>query len=88
VRFRFGKSLVLQCSRRCGTAFAFLAQVSFVASVSFAYAQVMWRALKSRAFSIEQIDAAFSAQGSLISFLNLKMVWKMKVGTFVALIAW
>lgn len=62
--------------------------MSLVTSVGFAFTQVLWRTLKNTEFSIQGIDAAFNVRSSFLSFLNWEMLRKMKVGAFIALIAW
>jgi hypothetical protein len=62
--------------------------VSLVTSVGFAFTQVLWRTLKNTEFSIQGIDAAFDLRSSLLSFLNWEMLQKMKIGAFIAVIAW
>jgi hypothetical protein len=56
--------------------------------VTFAYIQVLWRALKSRGFSIESLDAIFDGPVNILSLFNLEMLRKMKLGWLIALIAW
>jgi hypothetical protein len=84
----FKKEPFLPFSYRYGTTFAFFAQVSLVTSVGFAFTQVLWRTLKNTEFSIQGIDAAFNVRSTLLSFFNLEVLWKMKVGSLLALIAW
>ena len=38
--------------------------------------------------SIEGLDAAFGADASIISLLNKEILWKIKVGSTLALIIW
>lgn len=73
---------------RYGNLFAYFVHTSFVASVGFAYIQVSWKALKSREFSIEGIDAIVGAMHNTLSLFNREILWKMKVGWLLALIAW
>ena len=67
---------------------AFITQVSLVSSVGFAYTQWLWKTLKTTEVSIEGLDAAFSADASIVSLLNKEMLWKIKVGSTLALIIW
>lgn len=73
---------------RIGTALAFIAQISLVGSVHFAYVQCLWRALKSSVISVQAVDAGFDVTSSLLSFTNVEMLSKLKLASLLALIAW
>lgn len=75
-------------SRRSGTTLAFLTQVCLVLSVSLAFTQCLWRVFRHNDMSIADIDAAAAANSSLLSFFNLGMLSKMKIGSLLALTAW
>jgi hypothetical protein len=85
---RIGKNYFLTKFYSYGNIFAFLAHISLATSVGFAYTQVLWKALKSKEFSIGGIDAVFDARNNILSLVNREMLWKMKVGWLLALIAW
>jgi hypothetical protein len=73
---------------RWGTTFAYITQVSLVTSIGFAYTQWLWWTLKRTrpGVSITALDAAFSADASLIALLNMEMIGKIKVCSLLALI--
>lgn len=77
-----------QNALRVGTTLAFITQVSLAGSIHVAYVQTLWRALKRRELSLRAIDAGFAATGSLLSFANLEMVAKLRLSSFLALVAW
>jgi hypothetical protein len=80
--------LLLTCSPRFGTAFAYLAQVSLVCSTGLAFTQYLWLTLKNSRVSIVTLDVAFEADKTIMSILNPEFVRKMKVVAFLSLIAW
>lgn len=71
-----------------GTTLAFISQVSLAGSINFAYVQTLWRALKRSVISIFAVDAGFAASSTLLSFTNLEMLSKLRLASFLALIAW
>ncbi len=73
---------------RIGTALAFITQISLVGSVHFAYVQCLWGALKRSVISVRAVDAGFDVTSSLLSFANLEMLYKLRLASFLALIAW
>ena len=77
-----------QTALRVGTTLAFITQISLVGSVHFAYVQTLWRALKRSTISIYGIDAGFAASSTLLSFTNLEMLSKLRLASFLALVAW
>ena len=77
-----------QTALRIGTTLAFITQVCLVGSVQFAYIQTLWRALKRSIISIYAIDAGFAASSTLLSFLNLEMLSKLRLASCLAIIAW
>lgn len=75
---------------RYGTTFAFVSQVCLVSSVGFAYTQWLWKSLyhKDTKVSVNCLDAAFVADTSVLSILNTEMLWKLKLGSLLAVVAW
>ena len=73
---------------RIGTALAFITQISLVGSVQFAYTQCLWRALKRSVISVRGVDAGFDVTSNLLSFTNVEMLSKLRLASFLALIAW
>ena len=73
---------------RIGTALAFLTQISLVGSLHFAYTQCLWRALKRSVISMREVDAGFNVTSNLLSFTNVEMLLKLRLASFLALIAW
>lgn len=75
---------------RYGTTFAFVSQVCLVSSVGFAYTQWLWKSLyhKDTKVSVNCLDAAFVADTSVLSILNTEMLWKLKLGSVLAVVAW
>ncbi|TGO86393.1 hypothetical protein BPOR_0307g00020 [Botrytis porri] len=79
-----------QWTLRYGTTFAFVSQVCLVSSVGFAYTQWLWKSLyhKDTKVSVNCLDAAFVADTSVLSILNTEMLWKLKLGSLLAIVAW
>lgn len=77
-----------QTALRIGTTLAFITQISFATSINYAYVQALWKALKRSIISINGIDAGFAASESLLSFLDLEMLAKLRLASFLALVAW
>ena len=77
-----------QTFRRWGTTFAYITQVSLVSSVGFAYTQWLFRTLKRTKVAVEGLDAAFSADATIVSLLHKEMLKKIKVGSCLALMIW
>ncbi|KAL1630644.1 hypothetical protein SLS54_000515 [Diplodia seriata] len=50
--------------------------------------QVLWGTLRRKYLSIQAIDAAFAVHETLLSFLNLEMLSKMRTLTLLALATW
>jgi hypothetical protein len=73
---------------RLGTAAAFLSQISMSASIWKCYTQWLWRSVGKTSMSIPTLNDVFGADTSVLSFLNLDMLQKFKVGYFMALFAW
>jgi len=44
--------------------------------------------LKRTKISVKALDAAFEADQTIISLLNLEVLWKMKVVSLLGLIIW
>ena len=57
-------------------------------SVHFAYTQCLWRALKRSVISVRGVDAGFDITCSLLSFANVEVLLKLRLASFLALIAW
>lgn len=81
-------ALFLTYFYRFGTTFAFVTQVSLAASVAVAATQCLWRSLRRANLSLSTIDAAFDSHNNMVTFLNLQLFTKLKVATFLALVAW
>jgi hypothetical protein len=73
---------------RIGTAFAFLGQIALTASVWHSYTQWLWRSVKETQMTVGGLNAAFGIDTSILSFLNVEMLWKVKVGSVMAFLAW
>lgn len=82
--------ILLMSYHRYGNTFAFVSQVCLVSSVGFAYTQWLWKSLyhKDTKVSVQCLDAAFVADTSILSALNTEMLWKLKLGSLIALVAW
>ncbi|KAK0643772.1 hypothetical protein B0T16DRAFT_188695 [Cercophora newfieldiana] len=72
---------------RVGTAMAFLAQITFTASVWQTYDQQIWRHL-DRPLSMVTLNDIFGAQNSMMSYLNADFVKRFPLGYFMGLFAW
>ncbi|THV45419.1 hypothetical protein BGAL_0491g00010 [Botrytis galanthina] len=85
-----GDDFSQQWTLRYGTTFAFVSQVCLVSSVGFAYTQWLWKSLyhKDTKVSVNCLDAAFVADTSVLSILNTEMLWKLKLGSLLAIVAW
>ncbi|KAF7913457.1 hypothetical protein BELL_0064g00280 [Botrytis elliptica] len=85
-----GDDFSQQWTLRYGTTFAFVSQVCLVSSVGFAYTQWLWKSLyhKDTKVSVNCLDAAFVADTSVLSILNTEMLWKLKLGSLIAIAAW
>ncbi|TGO48091.1 hypothetical protein BOTNAR_0493g00050 [Botryotinia narcissicola] len=85
-----GDDISQQWTLRYGTTFAFVSQVCLVSSVGFAYTQWLWKSLyhKDTKVSVHCLDAAFVADTSVLSILNTEMLWKLKLGSLLAIVAW
>ena len=73
---------------RLGSVFAWILQLSLMASVWFAYTQWLWRTIKRKGISVRAMNAAFDAQTSILALANTELATKMKTGFALALIAW
>jgi hypothetical protein len=65
-----------------------MAQITLAASVWLSYTQWLWRSVKRTEMSVKGFNAAFGADTSVFSLLNLEMLWKFKIGSAMALFAW
>jgi hypothetical protein len=82
------ESYHLLISSRFGTAFSFLTQITLAASVWSVYTQWLWRTVRQRDLTVSVLNAAFEADLSVLSLLNLEMLKKMRLGWVMALFAW
>jgi hypothetical protein len=73
---------------RFGTAFAFLTQICFGASVWATYTQWLWRTVRRKDMTVDVLNAAFGADTSVLPFLNFTMLKKLRLGSLMALFAW
>jgi hypothetical protein len=73
---------------RLGTAFAFISQISFAASIWIAYTQWLWITLQGTEASLSCLNAAFSADSSVFSLMNVEMIKKFKIGSSMAALAY
>ncbi|KAF2002416.1 hypothetical protein P154DRAFT_488382 [Amniculicola lignicola CBS 123094] len=71
-----------------GTAFSFLAQISLAATVWTCYTQWLWRTVKGTEMTVGAYNAAFGADTSFLSLMNIEMLRKMRLGSVMALFAW
>ena len=83
-----GSSDDQQQALRIGTALAFFAQVTLVFSMQKSSVQWLWRELKKHVISFKGVDAAFAAGNDPFSFFNREMLWKAKLASTIALLAW
>ncbi|KAF2137403.1 uncharacterized protein K452DRAFT_341160 [Aplosporella prunicola CBS 121167] len=83
-----GSTDTQQYSLRFGNAFVFLAKCCFCASANVAFTQWLWRALRQKYISTKGLDAAFSANETLLSFFDLDMLSKVKIGAILAAATW
>ncbi|KAM0326178.1 hypothetical protein ACHAQA_006775 [Verticillium albo-atrum] len=83
-----GDGYLQQQNIRIGTALAVLTQFSFVTTVWFCYTQCLWRNLQRTSVSPQALNAAFSANESILSLRNTEMLRKFKLGSALALLAW
>ncbi|KAF2690445.1 hypothetical protein K458DRAFT_328836 [Lentithecium fluviatile CBS 122367] len=73
---------------RFGTAFAFLSQISLGACVWTCYTQWLWRTVKTKEMTVRALNHAFGAETSVLSLLDMEMLKKLRVGYFMAALAW
>ncbi|KAK7192632.1 hypothetical protein PSPO01_01340 [Paraphaeosphaeria sporulosa] len=73
---------------RFGTAFSFLAQISLGAAIWASYTQWLWRTVKRKEMTVGGLNAAFGADTSVLSLLNLEMLRKLRIGSVMAAFAW
>jgi hypothetical protein len=66
---------------------AFLAQITFTASVWQTYDQQIWRHL-DKPLSMVTLNDIFGAQSSLMSYLNVDFLKTFPLGYFMGLFAW
>ncbi|KAI9766942.1 MAG: hypothetical protein M1840_006239 [Geoglossum simile] len=73
---------------RFGTAFSFLAQIALTATVWLSYTQLLWDFVGEKEVTVKGLIAAFGADTSIFSLLNIEMVRKFRIGSSMALFAW
>jgi len=72
---------------RVGTAMAFLAQITFTASVWQTYDQKIWRHM-DKPLKMATLNDIFGAQSSMMSYLNVDFLKTFPLGYFMGLFAW
>ncbi|KAK0737326.1 hypothetical protein B0T21DRAFT_364903 [Apiosordaria backusii] len=83
-----GSAAHQESNLRIGTALAFLAQITLTASVWQTYHQLIWRSVKKGPIRMSTLNDIFGAETSVLSFLNLDMLKKFRLGYGMALFAW
>lgn len=73
---------------RFGTAFSFLAQISLGAAIWASYTRWLWRTVQRKEMTVGGLNAAFAADTSVLSLLNLEMLRKLRIGSVMAAFAW
>lgn len=86
----FGLGDILMVLSRIGSLFALVVKITLTSAVWFAYTQRLWRRIKqtTTGISLSGLDAAFSAETTMMSLLNLELILKMPGGALLALLAW
>ncbi|KAF2471142.1 uncharacterized protein BDR25DRAFT_223485 [Lindgomyces ingoldianus] len=74
--------------RQVPRAFAFLSQICLSTSVWISYTQWLWRTVNKTEMTVGGLNAAFGADTSVLSLLNLEMLQELRVGSAMALFAW
>ncbi|KAI5457000.1 hypothetical protein BGZ63DRAFT_408464 [Mariannaea sp. PMI_226] len=77
-----------QLNIRYGTAFAFLSKTFFVAAVSSAFTQHIWRAFSLKYTKVSTIDSHFAVSSSFLPFLDCRFLVSSKVAALLAFILW
>jgi hypothetical protein len=73
---------------RIGTGLAILAKALLTASMTFAYTQLMWHALRSRTVTLKGVDSFFGVVGNPLNFTTW-VVWAKAPGlVLLAAIIW
>jgi hypothetical protein len=65
-----------------------LAQIALTATVWLCYTQWLWKSVREAEITVKGLNAAFGADTSVFSLLNIEMLRKFKVGSVMALLAW
>ncbi|KAH0441690.1 hypothetical protein CcaCcLH18_01950 [Colletotrichum camelliae] len=73
---------------RYGTALAFAAKASLVASVLAAFREQIWAAVRSKYLEISTLDDMFSAPETPFSLLNIEFLTQAKLVAALALYGW
>lgn len=73
-----------------GTAFATIVRALLLFSVSIAYVQVLWQAVKHtrKVNTLNEIDAMFSVLSNIFAFWRASVWWRYPLLLLIALIAW
>jgi hypothetical protein len=73
---------------RIGTGLAFLTTILLTAASTVAYVQLLWRTLRSRAISIEGVDALFGVTTNAWNLTSLELWRHGPLPAVVAAILW
>jgi hypothetical protein len=73
---------------RIGTSLAFLTKTLLTAASTIAYAQLLWRTLRSRAVSIRGVDALFGVTSNAWNLASLELWRRGPLPAAVAAILW
>lgn len=73
---------------RFGSAFAYFAKASFVASVILAYRQQIWATFRRSQLKISTIDYMFAAADDLSAMFSLDFLKTAKVAIALAFLIW
>jgi hypothetical protein len=73
---------------RIGTGLAFLVKACLASAVGLAYAQILWRILRSRPLTLRGVDAGFSVVHNLWAFTCTELWARGPILVLCALIIW
>lgn len=57
-------------------------------AVGIAYIQYLWKTLRHKSITLKTINDAFSITSNALSFLNLELLLKIRIGVILAVIIW
>jgi hypothetical protein len=77
-----------QLNTTIGTAFAFLVNAFLMSSVTTAYTQVIWRAIKRGNTKLATIDTIFAVVSSVWELARFSVWWKYHLLLLLACIIW